>query len=111
MAVNCWESQQSNAEGAELCAQPKEAGPGARWLSTAGKASSPMQKALSAVPQPKETGPGAGWPSTAGKACRPMQKALSPVPSLRRRGQGLDGCRLWGKLAVQCLQEICQKVP
>ena len=72
MAIFCWESQRSNSEGAELCAQPKEAGPGARWL------------------------------STAVKACSPMPKALSAVHSLERLGQGRDGHLLLGKPAVQC---------
>ena len=37
MAVDSGESWQSKAEGAEPGAQPKEAGLGARWPSTAGK--------------------------------------------------------------------------
>ena len=82
MAVDCGESWPSNAdsdsEGAEPGAKPKEAGPESRWSSTAGKAG------------------------------RPMPKALSPVPTLRRRarGQGRDSRRLRGNLKpavrVQC---------
>ena len=79
MAVDCRESQPSNAEGAEPDAQPKEAGP-------------PRARGEIAV----------DGTVTAGKASRPMPKARSPVPSLRRRGQGRDSCRLLRKLAVQC---------
>ena len=73
IAVDCGESQPSNSEGAEPCAQPKEAGPGARWPSEAATAG-PNAEGAEPGAQPKEAGPGERWPSTAaGKASRPCR--------------------------------------